>query len=61
MKLENGIIVDTPHWTWCIYETEEIANKVHRAILFTNPNVTISDVSFLIYSGLDAYGFRVHK
>lgn len=61
MNLENGIIVDTPHWTWCIYASEEIANKVHRAIHLTNPNVIISDVSFLIYSGLDAYGFRVHK
>ena len=61
MCLENGVIIDSGHWVWCVYDSEQIAHRVHNSVLLTNPQVIVSDVSFLIYDGQDAYGFRIHK
>lgn len=61
MNIENGIIVDTPYWFWCIYDTEKTANAVRRAIVLVKPDTSVSNVSFLIYSGMNAYGFRLYK
>lgn len=60
-KLVNGAIVHCINWVWCLYDTEEVANKVKAACEAVSPTSTISDVHKTTYKGVTAYGFCVHK
>lgn len=60
-ELANGVLLNGTNWWWCLYNTEELADKVRRACEMVSPVSTISDVCETTYKDVTAYGFRVHK
>lgn len=60
-ELEDGVVINSINWIWCLYDTVETAEKVRTACMYVSPTSRISDVCKTTYKNVQAYGFRVHK